>query len=434
MNCGARTGASSLSWAIRLYLAFLPAVIPDLLFAADVVPSVTVAARISRASASQTFGSTPEEPASTAFLRGFPSGSQPSGLQVLDGRMVACRAARNWTPAQALRARGRTVIQAYCEEDDCARQAAQSIAEFFSLQACQQEDTAAANALRAYYTRIALTEQMGLSDDARQVLEEEEAKQRAAQKSGLPTGTDLSSFARRRIEIEDQQLQLRAQDQQLRSLLTQLADLDYAMESVQQEQLDVRASTLDCQQLVAIALRRRYDMRSWNCLATHVNQSSASIFASLLTTAVGGFGLPLPTIAGLKSLLCPPDHEQLANNLKRELNLTIETNRRWIEQTVQEKCIKLELAYRRLALAQQTTASWEERREQLEQLEDFGKPQPEQSAAARVGWIQSRVEEISRRLDARLAEIDLAEATGELSRRCCAGQAWLVTGTENADS
>lgn len=433
MNGRARKGASSPSCLLKNWLLpswlFFPlwsacCLAPSFvsLLAAEANSAVTEAPEIAVSAASLPFALSQVHSVSSAVS---------SRNQVLDGRMVACRAVRNWTPAQALRARGRTVVEAYREEDECEQSAARSVAEFLNLQACHQEDIAAGSALRAYYTRIALAEQLQLSVESRKLVDQEETKHHTALKGGLSTGADLSGFERRRIEIEDQRIQLQAQDRQLRTLLAQLADSDYEMDAVQQERLDVQANSLDCHKLVSMALHRRYDMRSWTHLTSQVNETSASIFAQVLSTAVGGFGLPLPAVVGLKNLLCPPDHSQLAANLKRELRLTVETNRRWIEQTVHEKCAKLELAYRRMELAQQTTDSWSERREQLEKLQELGKPLADQMAAAQIGWMQSRGEEIARRLEARLAEVELAEATGELARRCCTGQAWLVTGAES---
>ncbi len=407
----ATNGVSSAGWALLSCGLLAICSAPSPLAAAEAWPKVAESLRIEPTSVSA-----PSSPLSSVRT------------DVLDGRMIACRAVRNWTPAQALRARGRTVVEAFSQEDECTRRAAQAIATFLDLQACQQEDIAAANGLRAYYTRIAVAEQLRLGDEAHKLVDAEEAKQHAALHSGLAASVDLSSFQRRQLEIEDQQLQLRSQDRQLRSLLAQLADCDYAFDTVWQENLDVQVNALDCDSLTTMALGKRHDLRSWRYLCAQVNETSAPIFARLLSTAVGSFGLPTPMILGLKSLFCPPDHEQFARNLQRELNLTVETHRRWIEQSVAEKCAKLELAYGRMELAQQTVSSWQARRQQLEQLVELGKPDAAQSAAARIGWLESRTAEISRRLEARLAEIELAEASGELARRCCSGEAWLVTG------
>ncbi len=354
--------------------------------------------------------------------------SEAIPVAIIDGRVVACRSAQNWPPAHALRARGETIKTAYADEKQSVQQAACNLASFLNHQACYQEDIGAASALRAYYARIAVQEQLQLSQVSLELIEREQSRHQAALEEGLTTGVDSSAFERRKLEVEDQQLQLRGQDRQLRSVLSQLAQIDYDAASVRQEQLDVRSSPIDCQQLQAIALRTRCDFRGWTNLASQTSETTAPLIGQLLSTAVGGFGLPLPTFVKLKTLLCPPDFSDLADSMQRELNATVAAQRRWICQTVEEKCHKLELAYHRIELARATVESWQQRLAQLEQLEQLGDRAAEEQAAARIGLFKSRGEEIARRLDARSAEIDLAEAVGGLSGRCCSGQAWLLTG------
>lgn len=425
----AKTGARSVSWASFIW-ASLASALATVLFPASSARAeegavITVSTNSSFIPG-QTLGSSDSGLAPTAATS--TSATATASQSVLDGRMVACQAACCWTPAHALRARGRTVIDAYQREDDCARQAAQIIATFLNLQACHQEDLAAASGLKAYYTRIAVAEQLRLGAEAKKLLAAEETQLQAVRRSGLVVNTDLSDFQRRGLEIDDQELQLRAQDQQLRSVLVHLAHCDYGMDDVLQEELLVQPIHLNCAALVSKALRERYDLRGWSYLASQVNETSAPLFAQLLSTSVGAFGLPLPALGVLKHLLLRPDHATLASNLQQELRLMLETLCGAIQQSVEEKCAKLELAYGRLDLAQQTVASWQTRRGQLQQLEELGKPDPEQTARAQLGWMRARADEITRRLEARLAEVELAEATGRLAQRCCAGQAWLVSG------
>lgn len=348
----------------------------------------------------------------------------------VDGRDIGCRAANQWIPSDILRARARMLVQAFCEEDECARQAAQVLANFLCMQAEHQEDIGAASAMRAYYTRIALVEQQNIAALSLALIDSEEQAQAAIQERGLAAGTDLSSFERLRIEVMDKRLVMESQERQLRCLLSQLTGLDYAMNEVQHEQLEIFESPLDCNRLKAFALRMRSDLRAWIYLSRHINEESAPIFAGMLTTLIGGYGLPIPTISGLKQLLCPPDYSCLAANMKHEVDLTVETHRKWICQAVDEKCNKLLLAYQRIRLAQQLVASWEERLLQLDQLESRGEGQAAESAKARSELLKARSEEVSRRLDAKLAEIDLSEACGGLSLRCCNGQPWLMSGLE----
>lgn len=351
-------------------------------------------------------------------------------LRNLDGRDVACQAARHAMLPEVLRARARTVHDLYKDEDDCTRQAAQALAQFLCLQAKHQEDAAAANALRAYYGRIAVAEQLRLTQQGMQLTDEQRRKQQSLRSSGVAGGVDLSEFDRRELEIQDKQLQLFSQERQLRNLLAQTARLDYRQEEVIQEPLEVCECPLDCDAIAQQAMLLRHDLRGWQLLAAQVNPSSAPVFARMLGTLVGGWGLPMPTVSGLKMLLHPPDHSKLSSNLRREIDLAVNAQRERVVQEVHEKCAKTSLAYERIEIARQVISSWEARLEQLEQLEQLGNAQPEQRAVVRGELLKARGEEISRRLEARNAEIDLAEATGGLSDRCCAGQPWLITGEE----
>lgn len=357
----------------------------------------------------------------------LPTGEASQSLPVIDGREVACRAARLSPPARALRSRARTIMKAYADKDECDQRAAANLASFLVHQACHQEDIAAANALRAYYARIGLQEQLRLSEQSVAGLASEQTKQQAALDAGLKTGVDQSSFERRSLEIQDQRLQLLSQDRQLRSLLAQLAQTDYASESVRHEQLDVRATELDCEQLQAFALASRSDLRGWMNLAGQTTQESVPMLGPLLSSSVGGFGLPLPSVSGLKALLCRPDLSGLVKSLQQEILGIVDGQRRAICQSVEEKCLKLQLAYQRIDLARSTIDSWQGRLEQLDNLTKLGDPSVSERATASLGLLQARFDEIVRRMEARSVEIDLAEAMGGLSRRCCDGQAWLVT-------
>ncbi|QDV27654.1 TolC family protein [Aureliella helgolandensis] len=352
--------------------------------------------------------------------------ASPSWL--LDGRTIACRAAQRWPAARVLRARAQTVLKAYCNEDECTRQAARNLADFLNLQADHQADQGAAAALRAYYSRIAISEQLRLVADSREQLELESQKQHVLRERGVATGVDLTQFERRSVELDDVSSQLLSQDRQLQTRLSEVVELDYQVDQVRQEALEVQSSFVDVAGLQVYALETRADLAAWQLLTHQVNSTSVPVFAQMLTSVVGGWGLPLPPIVGLKKLLCPPDTSALVASFRQELCLALEAQRRWVSQDVAEKGEALNLAYERIAFAQRTVASWEQRLEQLERLESLGQSQPAESGVARSGLSLARTKEVERRLEARLAEVDLAEVVGGLCRRCCGGQPWLVTG------
>lgn len=351
-----------------------------------------------------------------------------AALPIVDARVVGCRGAENWKPSELLHMRARTLVQLYREEDDCARSAAQTLATFLNQQAAYQEDIGAASAMRAYYTRIAIVEQLRLLAESLELVDVENQRQTLLMQQGSAAASDISAFERQRIEILDQETQLNTQERQLQSLLVQLTRLDYLCNEVHQERLDVFPAPLDCTNLKALALMQRQDLQAWKLLASRVNEDTAPEFAKMLPTLVGGWTLPLPSLRRLGQLICKDDYSCLAANMRAELNTMAEAQADWICQTVGEKCSQLEMSYERIELAGQVIRSWENRIEQLERLRSSGAGKPDQSAIARAELLKARSTEISRRLDARLAELDLAEATGGLALRCCRGQAWLQTG------
>ncbi len=346
----------------------------------------------------------------------------------LSGFEVACAAASNWAPAHALRARGATVVRAFCDEDESSRKTAAAINRFMHMQAAHQEDIGAGTALRAYYTRIVLAQQLALITQALAMSDEEQERLRALLDQGVASGADRTQFARKRIELLDRAAQVDSQDRQLERVLEHLTDFPFTASNPGMEILEVRGQPLDCDGLVDFAFCNRHDLQSWVYLRSQVNQETAPVIAKMLSTVTGGFALPLPDASRIKDLLCRDRYAQLAADLRRELSCVIQAQRDWIEKTVLEKCSELELAYQRIQFAEEVLASWDERLAQVERLSALGQAVPESVVAAKTERIGAQVELASRRLEAKLAEVELSEACGGISQRCCAGQPWLITG------
>ncbi len=349
----------------------------------------------------------------------------PVGTPQFDGRYVACLAAQNDGSADLLRRRGRTLIHLYCDQKECSQAVASAVAAALERQAQRQEDIAAANGLRAYYTRIAIAEQLRLVHDSQQQLESAEAKQLALSEQGIAPGGDLSAFARQSLEIADQRLQLASQDRQLGGLLQQLTKQSWDSQSVHVEQLDVRPQEVDRAGLAAIALLQRSDLQAWRLLRRAVNTETAPELTRMLSAVNGGWSIPLPQLGPLQKLLCASGNARLAANVADEMQRVEALLGESIQQSVAERCEKLQLGYQRMALAKDTMASWQGRLEQFIALEEQGEVRPELRSQAVAGLLEARGVEIQRRLEARLAEVDLAEAIGGLADRCCRGEAWL---------
>jgi outer membrane protein TolC len=151
------------------------------------------------------------------------------------------------------------------------------------------------------------------------------------------------------------------------------------------------------------------------------------MFASIIATSAGSFGIPIPKV-GLKQLLCNSyDKALLASNLRQEVATIIATNESYAQQLVVEKCSQLQLAYQRHQLQLQRVSSWEHRLQQIEKLQSQGEARPGERAIAESGLLKARSDEAVRRLEAKLAEVSLAEVVGGLAGKCCRGEAWFPT-------
>lgn len=345
----------------------------------------------------------------------------------LDSRSVACRAANEWLPAKQLRQHAHTVQQLYCEEDDCTRQAANAIARFLHLQADHQQDVAAAIALRAYYALAAIEEQTVLLKQSDAELQKQRERQAALQQQGQAAAVDLTSLDREAITLNLQRIQLQQRGRQLKEALNDATSMQYDWDSSAIEPLEVREQVLDNAYLQRFALTHRHDLLALQSLSSQINNGTAPMLSSVVNSATGLASLPLPKRCFLDRVLGREDNAVLTNNLKQSMALACETQSSAICREVADKAIALELAYQRIALAKETMASWTKRKEQLERLAELGDSRPADLVLAKSSLLGSTAIEIERRLEAKLAEIALAETCGELSQRCCQGQAWLVT-------
>jgi hypothetical protein len=203
--------------------------------------------------------------------------------------------------------------------------------------------------------------------------------------------------------------------------------LQYAWETSAIEPLEVRVQTLDHEYLQKFAVEHRRDLQALQSLSSQINNGTAPMLSSVVNSATGLASLPLPKRCLLDRVMGRADNSAVTNSLKQTMALACETQASAIRREVAEKSTALELAYQRIELSQETIASWDKRREQLERLAELGDSRPAELVLAKSSSLGSKAIEIERRLEAKLAEIALAEACGELSPRCCRGQAWLVT-------
>ncbi len=350
-------------------------------------------------------------------------------LATADARDIACAAGRNWLPAIQLRQHAKALDQLYCNErDDCTRQSVRALSQFLRQQAEHQQDVGSANALKAYYSLAGTNAQLVLLAESDAQIAAKKEQQNKLMQQGIAAAVDLTSFDREQIDLNVQQLQLQQRLKQLAQSLVELGNAQIDWTSAHLEELDIQPSAVDLEYLQQFALSHRHDLAAVNGLARQINSESAPILAGAVAGFTGMVSLPLPALCLYDRLLGRKTYPGLANNLNQEVALAAETLAKSIRQSVFEKSTALELAYQEVELADAMRQSWQKRIAQLQRLAELGESRAAEIALAEASLLASEAAAIHKKLQAKLAEVELSEACGGLHGRCCRGEAWLITG------
>ena len=353
-----------------------------------------------------------------------PVNLEPATPPQVSGHVVACQAANCWPLAKLLDQRARTLL---CEAEERHRKSQGSAnlqANFLRHQAAWQRDVAAALALRAYYSWIANQQQLQLVEEGLALQREQVQVQEALIAKGIAIA-DPTALQRKRLELEDNKIQLLSNDRQLKSGLLRLTCCHTDLSQCATESLDIQVQACDCNGLLSFALQHRHDYLAVVQLCQCLDEEIAVAVAQLLSPLVG-VGIDILDLNLLERICLKHRGEELLGQIRRELKLASDVLRGRIEQSVCDKCQSLDAAYQRVTIAEEVIRSWETRVAALKRLEELGDARGEAMATARAELISARSTLVTRKLSAKLAEVDLAEAVGELSIRCCQGEAWLV--------
>lgn len=367
-------------------------------------------------------GSTPSD---ASVRQELPSEVQPDSMatgMAQDARWYACRAAQFWGPARVLLQRASTLRESAGAH---SRETAQLKSTFLRHQAAWQQDLAAASALKAAYTYLALQMQMEILERGLQLVAEQEQIQASLLERKVAIA-DPTALERQRLELLDQRLVANKNLQQVSSTLHQLARVDACEEIAVFDSIDVQCSELMCDCLVQQAFGRRNDLASWNSVWSGLNAGTAAGVAELISSVAGNVGLPGGSANPLTVLWAKLHAGEIVERLRCELQVVIDTQRNLIRTTVCQRCQATQIAYERCQVAEQMRASWRARVQGLERLAELGDARTIELLEARGEVLRAEGTLVQRKLEARLAEVDLAEGCGGLAARCCCGDPWFT--------
>ncbi len=347
------------------------------------------------------------------------------GVAELSGRTVACQAACCFPLAKFLDQRAETIRNQSASRHHGSNDVACLESRFLRRQAQAQRDIAAGLALRAYYSWIANRDQLALVRLGQTELEQQSQVQERLIERGIALD-DPTAIDRKRLELRDQEIQLLANDAQLAGAIQRMTCCAIDIRSSVVETLDVRNMNCACDGLIQYALAHRQDYLALVELCQCLDVDSARAIAGLLSPLAGGVNLQVLNCDWIAKLCLAAKSEELVAQVKRELRQAIEYQRQRIEQSVCDKCQAVSTAYQRLSVAEEIVASWQKRIAALNRLEELGDARGDSLIKAKSELLVARSTLLQRKLSARLAEVELAEAVGGLANRCCHGSAWLV--------
>lgn len=345
-------------------------------------------------------------------------------VQTVDGRVVACQSAACWPPARLMEQRAASLCGLASKGNEDQKYIASIQAHFLRRQAARQRDLAASASLKMYYSWIANARQLEISSQAARLQQD----QLEIQKSLIDRGVgidDPTAVQRSGLELNDNRLQLEAADRQLAHALLQMTCCATDVRQAKVESLEIRSNLPDCDRLRQFAMENRQDYLAWLQLCNCLDERSALAVSEFITPLVEGVGSNFLPMGWLERVCLASRAQQALACVRRELRTVIDLQLRLIEQSVCERCLALRTAYERFEIAEQILATWDQRIAALNRLEELGDARGAEQMKARSERLRAMSTLVTRQLAAKLAEVDLAEAVGDLAGRCCRGEPWL---------
>ncbi len=200
---------------------------------------------------------------------------------------------------------------------------------------------------------------MQLVEEGLQLQREQVQTQEALIAKGIAIA-DPTALERKRLELEDNRIQLTAAERQLASGLLRLTCCHTNLARCHTESLEIQPQAFDCDCLVSYALQHRHDYLAIVHLCNCLDEDTALMVARLLAPLIGA-GMDMVDLSLLERLYVKHRGEELLVQIRRELKLASDVLRARIEQSVCDKCQALQAAYERVAIAQAVIGTWETR-------------------------------------------------------------------------
>ncbi len=289
--------------------------------------------------------------------------------------------------------------------------------------ALEARNRTASAALEAYYHLVEAEANARILDQALRLLDEAAAELERAREAELPAGPDPGQFARERLQLQDQRVELERTINELDTRLKQLIGLsgtDHNLRLWPENEWSVQVTVYDTDEEVARGLASRPELAGLRALRDNLDAETVDVAKRLLAGVnglLGSGGEVAVGILGITSTLrrSRADAAEVAAR-RAQLNQYTRDREQEIAADISLAIDNIAARLREVALAEEKRQAWEARVEDLRQRREVGRATYAEVVAARLALFRAQSEEVSAVAAWQIAEVKLREAQGLLAQ------------------
>lgn len=287
--------------------------------------------------------------------------------------------------------------------------------------ALEARNRTASAALEAYYHLVEAEANARIIDEAIRLLDEAAAELERAREAELPAGPDPGQFARERLQLQDQRVELERAINDLNTRLKQLIGLsgsDHNLRLWPESEWSVQVTVYDIEQEVARGLASRPELAGLRAVRDNLDAETVGVAKRLLAGVnglLGSGGEVAAGVVGIASALRLTEANAAEVAARRaQLNQYTRDREQEIAADISLAIDNISARLREVALAEETRQAWEDRVEDLRQRREVGRATYAEVVAARLALLRAQSEEVSAVAAWQIAEVKLREAQGLL--------------------
>jgi outer membrane protein TolC len=288
------------------------------------------------------------------------------------------------------------------------------------LQMVEHRNTAAADALRAFYNLADVEGRSAKLDQSIRILDQAIDRAERLHERGLLQDIDRSALRRQRLELVSSRKELQLARVQLNAALRTLLGCDATLSPNYWPEISwaVKPLPVDETSALAVALAQRPDIRSLNLVLGELSVGTLPVARAVLSAADPALGTAEARHDWLGELHCPDGScDEVAIRQSQLLRL-LQSTQLTTAAEVRSAVARIEAATQDVLLAEKTVRSWQDRLSEVRRTRDIADGSIFDVTQLEGELLAAEAELIERITALRLARLELREAQGILPAEC----------------